>query len=286
MALQKWLLTEPRIIDLELVRSLTVGLIAGKVDIIGHDEPGARIEVHSVSGKELRIEIDGDRLEIDHPQLRWDNFIEVFRTFRGSARADISVMVPRNVALKFGVVSANALVSGLVTDARISTVSGDIVIDDVTGDLELNSVSGELSARNHTGRVTAHTVSGDIMAQGELSSFTSDGVSGNVFLDVLGIPDRIRTNTVSGDLTVRLDEGVPAHYKVNTVSGKLQLDNHSVSGVRGSTYTLSTGELAGQWVDVAANSVSGDVSVVRRFVDPAAAPAAAADGTASDGASA
>ncbi len=53
-------------------------------------------------------------------------------------------MVPRDVALKFGVVSATALISGLTEDATISTVSGDVVVDGVYGDLQLNTVSGEI----------------------------------------------------------------------------------------------------------------------------------------------
>src|SRR4051794_21678588 len=107
MTQEKWLIQpgESRTIDIEVVRSLKMGLLGGQVDIIGHDEPTARVEVHSVSGRDLKVLIDGDRLEIDHPQLRWDNFIEVFTSMRSSAKADISVLVPRDVALKFGVVS-------------------------------------------------------------------------------------------------------------------------------------------------------------------------------------
>ena len=76
MSLEKWLVApgQTKIIDVELVRKLKVSLIGGTVDIIGHDEPGARIEVHGVTGKDLKISMDGDRLEIDHPQLRWITF--------------------------------------------------------------------------------------------------------------------------------------------------------------------------------------------------------------------
>ena len=90
MAQEKWLIQpgESRTIDVEVVRALKVGFIGGQIDIVGHDEPSARIEVHSVTGRDLKIVIDGDRLEIDHPQLRWDNFIEVFKSMRSSARAD------------------------------------------------------------------------------------------------------------------------------------------------------------------------------------------------------
>jgi DUF4097 and DUF4098 domain-containing protein YvlB len=238
-----------------------VSLIAGQVDIVGHDEPGARVEVHSVRGKALKVSIDGGTLEIDHPQLSWDNFIDVFTSFKGSASADVSILVPRDVELKFGVVSASALVSGLAGDARLSTITGDVVVDNHRGDLELNAVSGEMAVRNHHGTIAAHAVSGDVTASGEIVRFTSEGVSGNVFLDITGTPDEVRVNTVSGDVTTRLEAGVPAQYKINTVSGKLQLDDAAITGVRGS-YTGKYGTLDKSWLDFKANTVSGDVSVL------------------------
>ncbi|MCS5715427.1 DUF4097 domain-containing protein [Herbiconiux sp. CPCC 205716] len=280
MVLEKWIVTGPKVIDIELVRSLKVGLIGGQVDIIGHDEPGARIEVHSVSGKDLKISIDGDRLEIDHPQLRWDNFIEVFKSWRGNARADVSIMVPRDAALKFGVISASALISGLVTDARVSTVTGDVVIDAVHGDLDVNTVSGEISIRDHVGLVSAHTVSGDIAAAGEIRRFSADGVSGEVFVDSIGVPSAIENNTVSGDLTVRLDASTAARYNVNSVSGTLQLGPNTIKGLRGGGYNGQTGELDGSWTEFRANSVSGDITVLYREGAPASS-AADADGGAS-----
>ncbi|MCS5736162.1 DUF4097 domain-containing protein [Herbiconiux daphne] len=271
MALEKWIVNGPKVIDIELVRSLKIGLIAGQVDVIGHDEPGARIEVHSVTGKDLKISIDGDHLEIDHPQLRWDNFIEVFRSWRSNARVDISLMVPRDVALKFGVISASGLISGLATDARISTVSGDIVVDQVVGDLDVNSVNGEISIRDHTGLVNAHTVSGDIAASGAIRRFSSDGVSAEVFVDSTGTPDEIQNNTVSGDLTVRLDPEVAARYNVNSVSGTLQLGPSTIKGLRGAGYNGVTGTLDGSWTEFRANSVSGNITVIFRD-EPTPAP--------------
>jgi DUF4097 and DUF4098 domain-containing protein YvlB len=275
MSLEKWLVApgQTKIIDVELVRTLKVGLIGGRVDVIGHDEPGARVEVHSVTGKDLKVSMDGDVLEIDHPQLRWDNFIDVFSSFRGTAKADISIMVPRDVAMKFGVISAEALISGLANDAKVSTVNGDVVIDNLTGNLELNGVNGELSVRNHTGEITAHTVSGDITASGRLRRFSVDGVSSNVFLDIEGIPDRIMTNTVTGNVTVRLGTEVAARYRLNTVTGRLQLDDQTIRTTFGKGYEGSSGQLDGSWLELQANSVSGDISVVRRSASAPTGPA-------------
>lgn len=266
MTIEKWVIApgESRVIDLELVRKLKVSLIGGKVDVIAHDEPGARVEVTGVTGKDLMVQIDGDVLEIDHPQLRWDNFIDAFKGFVGSAKAEVSILAPRHVALKLGVVSGDALVSGFTTEAKLSTVSGDLVVDNHEGDVELSSVSGEISAGNHTGRITAHSVSGDVVATGDVVSLNADTVSGNMIVDAQGTPSRIDTNTVSGDLTVRFAPGSGARYRVNTVGGTVLLDDTTIKGVLGKGFERTVGELAGQWLDLGANSVSGNISIMHR----------------------
>ncbi|UFS57448.1 DUF4097 domain-containing protein [Subtercola endophyticus] len=271
MALEKWLVSEPKVIDLDLVRSVKISLIGGKIDIIAHDEPGARVEVHSVSGKDLKVQIDGDELEIDHPQLRWDNFIDVFASFRGTAKADISLLVPRSVALKFGVVNASAFVSGVTNGIKANSVNGDIVIDGVEGSVDINTVNGEISISDHRGAVAAHTVTGDITVSGSVTKFAADGVAASVFLDLDGDVDTIDNNTVSGEFTVRLDEGLGARYNVNTVSGVLSLDGSVFRGTYGKGKNFTTGSLDGRFAEVHANSVAGNITAVRR---PAAASTA------------
>ncbi|MEO8261151.1 MAG: DUF4097 family beta strand repeat-containing protein [Pseudolysinimonas sp.] len=262
MAEEKWLVDGPKTIDIESARFLKVGLIGGQIDIVAHDEPGVRVEIHSVTGKDLKVSIDGDTVEIDHPQLSWDNWIDVFKSWTGRARADVSVMVPRDIRVKLGVVSASALLSGVNEDASLSTVSGDLVIDSVSGDLSLNSVSGEITVRNHYGKISAHSVSGDITAAGTLHRFSSDSVSGSVMLDTVDIPDEITVNTVSGAVTVRLEADVPASYTLNTVGGKLQVGDHAITGVKG-RFTGKFGDLDKRWTDVRVNTVGGDVSLLR-----------------------
>ncbi|MGN6127352.1 MAG: DUF4097 family beta strand repeat-containing protein [Humibacter sp.] len=267
MAQERWLVMpgDSKTIDFEVVRKLKVSLVGGQVDVIGHDEPTARVEVNDVEGKEIKISIDGDTLEVDHPQWRWDNFIDVFRSWRGKARADVTILVPRDVSLKLGVVSATALVSGLVTDAKLNTVNGEITADGLIGDLDLNTVSGELTARDHRGEITVHTVSGDITVSGSVPKFSAESVSANVYLDLFDVPYNINTNTVSGDVTLRIDDGLGVRYRINTVSGVAHLDGTTiVRGSMGKTFTHETGTLEGRWVDMSVNSVSGNLSVVRR----------------------
>jgi len=269
MTLEKWIIHpgETRVIDIEDVRKLKVGLVGGQIDVIAHDEPGVRIEVHSVTIKDLRIEASGDLLEIDHPQLRWDNFLEVFRNFGVSGpKAEISVAVPREIALTLGVVSASALVSGLRSDAKLNTVSGDIIADGINGDVSVNAVSGDVNIRGLSGTLNANSVSGDVAATGSLRKTTVDTVSGAVLVDTTGDAQGISLNSVSANATIRLDEGLPANYAIRTVGGRVQVDGIVRSGQGGITtnYTGSIGELSGSFVDVRANSVSGDITVLRR----------------------
>jgi DUF4097 and DUF4098 domain-containing protein YvlB len=258
---ETWLVDGPKVIDVEGVRRLKVALLGGQVDVVGHDEPGARVEVHSVSGRDLLVRFEDGVLEVDHPQVRWDDWLETFRSFKATAAADVSIMVPRAIALKLGVVGASALISGLVTDAAISTITGALVVDGVRGDLQVNTVNGEITVRGHTGRLSAKTVSGDVTVSGEVPSFAADSVSGDVLADLEGAADAVRVNTVSGAVTIRLDSQLATAYSINTVSGRMQLDDVSVSGLRG-RYTAQSGMPGEPRVDVRINTVSGATSVL------------------------
>ena len=284
MAQETWIVTEPTIIDLELVRRLKVGLIGGQIDIVAHDEPGARVEVHAVSGRDLKIALEGDTLVVDHPQVRWETFFDNFRLFGLKARAEVSILVPRSVAVTFSAVSAESLISGVHADVTVNTVGGDVVLDGIVGDVSVHAVNGEVSVRGLRGDMTVQTVSGDVTASGEIRRFTCDGVSAAVVTDLHGSPDQVRNSTVSGDLTVRLDAGVSTQYSISTLSGRLQLDDARISGVKGQ-YTGRYGELAGSFTEVRANSVSGDVSVVHT-ARGASGTASGADSTSTESTSA
>lgn len=262
MTQEKWVVNGPKVIDLPAVTSVKVSLVGGRIDVIGTDEPTARVEITDVSGRDLLVRIDGGALEIDHPQLRWDDFVEAFRAFRMKASATVSLLVPRNAALRLGVVKADALISGMTTPTRLNTVSGSIMLDGSEGHADLNSVNGSLSVRDHRGGVNVNTVSGDVSATGALTSFSCDGVSGDVFLDVTSAPERVETNTVSGRTTIRLPDGVPVRFTVNTVSATAQLDGRVITGIHGRGESWNSAE-TGPWTDVRSNSVSGDIVVVR-----------------------
>ena len=125
-------------------------------------------------------------------------------------------------------------------------------------------MSGDVQVRGLTGSISANSVSGDVAVTGTIRRATVDIVSGSTLVDAAGDVNAINVNSVSGGTTVRLDESLAANYVVRSLSGRLLIDGveRGSSGIN--NYTGSTGELAGRFVDLRANSVSGGVTVLRR----------------------
>lgn len=257
-----WTITdgESRVIDLDAVRALRVGIVGGSVDIVGHDEPTARVEVHRVQGRDLTVTLEQGRLSIAHPRVSWDDVWESVKALVGvRARVELSILVPRHVSLSLGQVTASALVSGLSDRATLSTVSGPMQVESQRGDLELNTVSGDLEVSGGAGRLSVHGVSADVTASGELTEVGIDTVSGEVLLDVHGSPRGITVNSVSGDITLRIDAGQGIRATARTISGKSTIVGRALPK-RGGSETID----GVSPFDLSANTVSGCVTVVRR----------------------
>ena len=274
MTLEKWIIQpgETRVIDIETVRKLKVSLVGGQIDVVAHDEPGARIEVHSVTGKDLRIEVTGDVVEIDHPQLRWDNFLEVFKNFGsgGPEDRDQRRRPPRRRAHPRRRVGQRAGLGHPQRRPAQHRVGRHHRRQPHRRHLGERRLGRRADPRAGRRPVSANSVSGDVAATGALRKATIDTVSGSILVDSTGEMSAVSLNTISGSGTVRLDEGLPANYVVHSVSGRLQVDGVVRSGMSGFTtnYAGSIGELSGRFVDVRANSVSGNLTVLRRTTVP------------------
>jgi hypothetical protein len=260
---ESWVVSGPQVIDVDEVRSLRVQLVGGRVDVVVHDEPAARIEVHSVDGRPLEVSlIDGElRVGYSFTLGGWEGFLEKFLNFRDKDRADVSIAVPRDLPTKVGTVSADGLLAGVEAHASVSTVSGSLVVDGTRGRLSANTVSGEVVVRDHHGDLSLNTVSGDLAASGALTRVRANSVSGALALDVTAGTSSIEATTVSGDVTVRVprDEGV--HVQANAVTGRLVVDGQDHSGgTPGRRVDIRTGEGDST---LSATSVSGHVTLLR-----------------------
>jgi hypothetical protein len=263
MAQESWVVSGPQVIDVDEVRSLRVQLVAGRVDVVTHDEPGARIEVHSVDGRPLEVSLSGGELRVGYQFTLdgWEGFLEKFRNFRDKDRADVSIAVPRGLPTKVGTVSAEGLVAGIQAPASVSTVSGSIVVDRTCGSLKAQSVSGEVVVRDHTGELQLHTVSGELAASGALTRVQANSVSGELALDVTSGSTVVEASSVSGDVTVRLPAGERVNVTANAVSGRLVVDGEDHGGTMpGRKVVLRTD---GASSTVSATTVSGNVTLLR-----------------------
>jgi|GEM_PF-2202771 len=264
MAIEQWLVDEPKTIDLENVRSLDVHTLAGTVSVLTHSLPTARVEVAGLTGRPLKVAIDGDRLIIDHPQLSWPAFLESARTLLDQPRADVSVLVPADVDLKVRTSSAEVVVVGI--DGRIDsrTVTGGQFLDRTRGDATLRSAGGELSVRDHRGSLSAGTATGDITVTGEFSSFSSQTAAGSTLIDVTaGLPDVIDVSSVTGSQTVRLPDDAHPAYRINTVTSAAQLDELHVEPLYGKGYSTPPSAYQRGMTDVRMSTASGRIVVLR-----------------------
>ncbi len=226
MAEESWVVSGPQVIDVDDVRSLRVQLVAGRVDVVTHDEAGARVEVHSVDGRPLEVSLSNGELRVGYQftLTGWEGWLDKFRNFRDRDRADLSIAVPRDLPAKVGTVSAEGLVAGIRGPVSVSTVSGSLVVDGTRGVLSANTVSGEVVVRDHDGDLSMNSVSGELAASGALTRVDANTVSGELALDITSGHSSIEASTVSGDVTVRLPEGEGVHVVANALSGRLVVD--------------------------------------------------------------
>src|SRR3954449_3020883 len=264
--MQQWTVETPQAIDIPgEVRSLAVRVVAGHVDVLTTDGPSARVEITEIDGEPLMVSIDDDgRLMIRHERLTWGGILGWLRS--GRRRAVVSVAVPAQCDTSIGVVSADAVVAGVHGKIEVRCVSGDIVLDDVTGAVSAESVSGDVEARRLAGSIALKSVSGGLtVVDGAPEKVRVDSVSGDVALD-LHSPAAIdiTVNTVSGDLTVRLPEQVGLTVDLQSTSGHLDcafegLETEKKPGVRRLRGTVgdASGRLRGR-------TVSGALALLAR----------------------
>ncbi|MDQ0820262.1 DUF4097 and DUF4098 domain-containing protein YvlB [Arthrobacter sp. V4I6] len=257
-----WTVTGPRVIDVDGVRSLKLGIVRGRFDIVTHEEDVARVEVSEISGDPLAVSLVNGRLEVRH-QLHgaqgW--FKNLMGTVNNSSSnaVVISIALPAGVDVEAGTVSGDGMVSGISGHSRLSTVSGSVLADGTSGELAVSTVSGEVIARNHHGILTARSVSGEVTASGEFSNIRANTVSGDLSFDLHGFTHDFGANSVSGDVTIRLPHDVGVDIVAKSASGAVIIDDQKYTLPGGSVQTIAGPDT--QLMLVRTNSVSGKTSI-------------------------
>ncbi|QTE30301.1 DUF4097 family beta strand repeat-containing protein [Pengzhenrongella sicca] len=272
MSTESWVVTGPQIIEIDDVAGVRVGLVRGRADVVAHDGPGVRIEVHAVDGRPLEVSLADGELRVGYAfTLRnWEGFLDTVRNVRDRDTADVHIAVPRQVSVKLGTMSAEGLLTGVRAGASVSTVSGSIVTDGTAGLLMVNTVSGDVAIRAHTGDLRLNSVSGELTASGDLGRVSANTVSAPVTLDLTGVQGAVNASTVAGDVTVRLPAERGVTVSARSVSGRVVIDGHEHKG-KGQgpgqvSVELQTGDGA---CAITAKTVSGHLTVLRGVADHA-----------------
>ncbi|MFF7365899.1 DUF4097 family beta strand repeat-containing protein [Streptomyces sp. NPDC008125] len=268
MPVPTWTVAEPlKLAFAEQVTALKVRIVNGTVNVVGSEEPEARLEVSALDGPPLIVTLEDGVLTVTYEDLAWKSFLKWLDRNGRSRSATVTLAVPASVSVEVGVVGAGAFVSGIRGRTDVRGVTGDTTLVGLTGEVRGETVSGGLEAQSVTGDLRFTSVAGDLtVVEGAGTSVRAESVSGDMVLDVdgSGAPADIRLATVSGAIAIRLPHPADARVEANTASGAVSnaFEDLRVSGQWGAKKI--TGTLGAGTGKLRATTVSGSIALLRR----------------------
>ena len=265
----EWSISEDRTLtfDGEPVEELQVRVVSGLVNVVGTTESTTRVEITEVKGPPLVVRRDGGTLSVAYDDLPWQGFLKWLDRKGWRRSAVVSVSVPAGARLTVGLVGASAVVSRIAGPTDVRGVSGDTTLVGLSGKVHAETVSGDLEAQGLTGRLRFNSVSGNLTVIDHRSpQLAADSVSGDMVVDLApsALPPELRLNTVSGEVAVRLPEGVSAEVSASTASGPVSSAFAELSAVGGWGARQLSGTLGAGAGSVRCSSVSGALALLRR----------------------
>ncbi|MGX1314418.1 hypothetical protein RKD24_004537 [Streptomyces calvus] len=267
VTMPEWSVTEATKLTFdEPVSEVRVRVVDGAVNVVGTDDPSARLEVSDMAGPPLVVTQKGGVLTVAYEDLPWKDFL-TWLDGKGRRRsAVISLAVPAAARVEVGVVGAGAFVSGVRGPAAVKGVTGDITLVGLSGRVRADTVSGNVEAQAVTGGLRFASFSGDLtVVEGSGPAVRADTVMGSMIVDLDPAgPTDVRLTSVSGEIAVRLPDPADAEVEANTASGAISsaFDELRVQGQWGARKL--TGRLGGGSGRLRATAVSGSIALLRR----------------------
>ena len=234
--------------DPAAIQKIKIEWISGSVTV----EPGDVQEITfgesgTATGKyEMVWKLSGDTLTIQYSK---DSSTPGFGLHIGDGRKDLSVTIPRNWV-------CNSL--------ELETASADLTVRDVIiREMEIDSASGTAKFENCTvSSLDVDTASGDVTFTGSLNELDFEAASAS-FTGVLdNIPDKVKMDSMSGDLTLTLPEDAGFTVSLDAMSSDFSSDFPTVK--KNKDYVCGDGHCK---IDV--NAMSGDVAILKQPADAA-----------------
>ncbi|MFI6120311.1 DUF4097 family beta strand repeat-containing protein [Streptomyces sp. NPDC051064] len=263
-----WTVAEPQKLTFDdPVTALNVRIVDGMINVVGTDEPTARLEVSEIDGPPLVVTLEGGTLTVTYEDLPWQGLL-TWLDRRGPRRsAAVSLAVPAGATVEVGAIGAEAVVSGIQGRTELRGISGDSTLVGLSGVVRAETVSGSLEAQTVTGDLRFQSVSGDLtIVEGAGTSVRAESVTGHMVLDLdtSPKPTDIRLTSVSGEIAIRLPHPADAKVEANTASGTVSnaFEDLRVGGQWGAKKI--TGTLGAGTGRLKATTVSGSIALLRR----------------------
>lgn len=149
--------------------------------------------------------------------------------------------------------SGDVALGRVVGEVRVNSASGDVAVVDAGASAEVNSASGDVRLERARAAVSVNTASGDVIVGRADSSVSVRTASGDVRIDSVARGE-VSVQSASGDVRIGVARGSRVWMDVRSRSGE-------------TTSELEVGdappEETGELVEIRANSMSGDVEIVR-----------------------
>lgn len=245
------------------VKSLEINWIDGEVSVQVYD--GDTVRFTETSDKNLKKE-DQLRFLNDRGTLKiqYKKSGRNFFSFGGSSlNKKLVVEVPKSLAESLGelsvdTVSGSTKISGVhAKKITLDSTSGDlIVMQSRAVDCSADSTSGTFEADDFEveNELEVDTTSGDLRVKGSVANLEFDTVSGSLNLDSRICPEKIVTDSTSGDVTIAIPENQGFTYKYDAVSGSIQCDFEVVQREGKGTYKDGNASFS-------FDTVSGDITI-------------------------
>lgn len=275
----QWTIESPQRLSFEEpVERLRVGLVSGRLNVVGTDGP-ARLEVTSIGTRPLEVTLAHGELSVNFGKRptgwRWLGPIWWFVTGRRAYTADVSIAVPHHTPAMLKLISGSLVASALRAGVEVDVTSGRVILLGLAGRVHARVVSGSVEALGLGGQVHLETVSGElVMAESTAERVYAKTISGSITADLDNPPfhAEIDMETISGEVTARVREDSDVDVHLYAVSGRVTSvfpDVHPV-GPAGHKNSAS-GKLGSGTGRLRISTTSGNISLLSRPVDEDAA---------------
>lgn len=248
------------------VSDLEVNWLDGSVEIEVYD--GDTVQFSETSNRTLE---EKEKLQYYNYKgrliIQYQKAMKSFFSLDGSnLNKQLTIKIPATTAKALGIVevdtiSSDSRIKGIAADKiEMDSTSGDFeVVSCYTRDFSFDSTSGSLTAKSLVveGELDTDTTSGSVKVEGSFQEANLDTVSGSMYIDSDICPDKVVTDSTSGDIILAIPENDGFTYKKDSVSGSMECE-----------FQVSQREDKGTYKDGGAlfsfDSVSGDMTIRKR----------------------